>query len=64
MTTLIESIHQFENKFEKKAERFAFHHQYLAFFALFFGMPILTLTALAAGFTAFVFPLFMLFGWI
>ena len=37
MTTLIKSIHKYEDKFEKKAERFTFHHPYFAFFALFIG---------------------------
>lgn len=55
MTTLIKSIHKYEDKFEKKAERFTFHHPYFAFFALFIGMPIFTLIAL---------PLSLIFGWV
>ena len=59
MTTLIKSIHKYEDKFEKKAERFTFHHPYFAFFALFIGMPIFTLIAVAAGL-----PLSLIFGWV
>ena len=61
MTTLIKSIHKYEDKFEKKAERFTFHHPYFAFFALFIGMPIFTLIAVAAGTTVIALPLFPYF---
>lgn len=61
MTTLIKSIHKYEDKFEKKAERFTFHHPY---FALFIGMPIFTLIAVAAGTTVIALPLSLIFGWV
>lgn len=64
MTTLIKSIHKYEYKFEKKAERFTFHHPYFAFFALFIGMPIFTLIAVAAGTTVIALPLSLIFGWV
>ena len=57
MTTLIKSIHKYEDKFEKKAERFTFHHPYFAFFALFIGEPIFTLIAVATGTLTIGFPL-------
>ena len=57
MTTLIKSIHKYEDKFEKKAERFTFHHPY-------FGMPIFTLIAVAAGTTVIALPLSLIFGWV
>ena len=44
MTTLIKSIHKYEDKFEKKAERFTFHHPYFAFFALFIAVSYTHLT--------------------
>ena len=64
MTTLIKSIHKYEDKFEKKAERFTFHHPYFAFFALFIGMPIFTLIAVAAGTTVIALPLSLIYGWV
>ena len=62
MTTLIKSIHKYEDKFEKKAERFTFHHPYFAF--LFIGEPIFTLIAVAAGTTVIALPLSLIFGWV
>lgn len=64
MTTLIKSIHKYEDNFEKKAERFTFHHPYFAFLALFIGMPIFTLIAVAASTTVIALPLSLIFGWV
>ena len=40
MAAIWKSIHNFEDKFDRNAERFAFHHPYLAFLAMFIGMPL------------------------
>ena len=47
MAAIWKSIHNFEDKFDRNAERFAFHHPYLAFLAMFIGMPLFILIAVA-----------------
>ncbi len=64
MTALLKSIHKFEDKFDRRAERFAFRHPYLAFFAMFIGMPIFILAAVAVCTTVVTLPLALVFGWL
>ena len=64
MTALLKSIHKFEDKFDRRAERFAFRHPYLAFFAMFIGMPIFILAAVAACTTVVTLPLALIFDWL
>lgn len=61
MTAIIKSIHKMENRFDKTAECFAFHHPCLAFLAMFIGMPIFILFAVAACTTLAVLPLALIF---
>lgn len=64
ISKIFKSIHNFENKFNRSAERFAFHHPYLAFFAMFIGMPIFILIAVAASTTLIMLPIAWIFGWL
>ncbi len=64
MSALLKSIHKFEDKFDRHAERFAFRHPYLSFFAMFIGMPIFILTVVAAFTTVITLPLALIFGWL
>lgn len=64
MTAIIELIHKFEAAFDRKAERFAFHHPYLAFLAMFIGMPIFILIAVAVSTTLIALPMAWIFGWL
>ena len=51
MKVILKSIQNFEDKFDRSAELFAFHHPYLAFLAIFIGMPIFVLIAVFIGST-------------
>lgn len=64
MTAIIKSIHKFEDDFDRKAERFAFHHQYIAFVMMFIGIPLFTLMAVAASTTVLIFPIAWILGWL
>lgn len=64
MTAIIKSIHKLENKFNKKAECFMFHHPRLAFLAIFIGMPIFILSTVAVSAIFIVFPVAWFFGWL
>lgn len=64
MTALLKSIRKFEDKFDRRAERFAYRHPYLAFFAMFIGMPIFILAAVAFCTTVITLPLALIFGWL
>lgn len=48
MASFMKSIRRLEAKFDRKAERFVFHHPYFGFFAMFLIMPILILATVAA----------------
>lgn len=63
MTAIVKSIHKFEDDFDRKAERFAFHHPYLAFVTMFIGMPLFILMAVAASTTVLALPMAWIFGW-
>ena len=52
----------FAHKFERKAEGFTFHHPYLVSFSLFIGIPIFTLTAVAACTVMIALPFSIAFG--
>lgn len=62
MTAILKSIHSFEDKFDQYTERFMFHHPYLAFLAIFLGMPFIILIAVAVCTTAAVLPVSLIFG--
>lgn len=64
MTTMIQAIHQLENRFDRHAESFTFHHPYLAFFAMFIGMPIFILMVVAASAALIAFLMAWIFGWL
>ncbi len=64
MKEILKSIRNFEDKFDRSAERFAFHHPYLAFLAMFIGMPILTLMAVVVSATIIILPIAWIFGWL
>ena len=64
MTALLKSIHKFEDKFDRRAEHFVFRHPYLAFLAMFIGMPLFILATVAAYITVITLPLALIFGWL
>ena len=64
MTAILKSIHKFEDKFDRSAERFAFRNPYLAFLVMFIGMPIFILIAVATCTTIIAFPMAWIFGWL
>ncbi len=64
MTILLESIHKLENYLYIKKERFIGQHPCLMFLALFIGMPVFILFAVAASVMLIMFPLSLLLGWI
>ncbi|MDO4454629.1 MAG: hypothetical protein Q4B90_09055 [Eubacteriales bacterium] len=64
MTTILKSIHKAEEKFDRRAEGFAFHHPLLAFFAMFVGMPFLILSLVLISTIVVVLPFTFLFGWL
>lgn len=64
MTAIIKSIHKFEDDFDRKAERFAFHHQYIAFVMMFIGIPLFTLMAVSASTTVLILPIAWILGWL
>ena len=63
MRSFLNSIHKIEDKFDRKAEYFAFHHPLLAFWAMFLGMPVVILTVVSAGTIAIGVPIAVLMGW-
>lgn len=62
MKVILKSIQNFEDKFDRSAELFAFHHPYLAFLAIFIGMPIFVLIAVFISTVAITFPIVYIFG--
>ncbi|MFR8547152.1 MAG: hypothetical protein ACLVEV_00785 [Lachnospiraceae bacterium] len=60
----IAGLHRLEHRFDRRAERFAFHHPYAAFFAMFVGMPLLILLAVTATTFVLSFPMAYMFGWL
>ena len=48
----------------RKAERFAFHHRYIAFVMMFIGIPLFTLMAVAASTTVLMLPIAWILGWL
>lgn len=59
---LMKSIHKLEYKFDRWAERFAFHHPYLAFFTMFIGMPLFILSMVAGLTILIILPISWIFG--
>ena len=62
MTAIIKSIHKFEDDFDRKAERFVFHHPYIAFVMMFIGIPLFVLMAVAASTTVLILPIAWILG--
>lgn len=63
MTAILKCIHKLEERFDRKAEAFAFHHPLLAFLAMFVGMPIVILLLVSFSTMLISMPLAYLFGW-
>ncbi len=64
MASLIQNIHRWEKRFDRQAEAFAFRHPCLAFLAVFFGAPVLVLSAVPALTMTITFPVSLFFGWV
>ena len=60
MTAIFKSIRKIEDKFDRCAERFSFHHPYLAFFAMF----AVILLVVAACTTVITLPMAWILGWL
>ena len=63
MAAIMKSIRCFEDKFDCKAEYFAFSHPYLAALAMFIGVPAFILAVVAACTTLIILPFAVIFGW-
>lgn len=64
MAEILKFIHKFEKCFDKCTERFIFYHPFLAFIAMFIGMPIFVLAAVTVCTVAIILPIALIFGWI
>ena len=64
MSTIFKAIHEFDKRIEARAERFAFKHPYLSFFAVFIGIPICILAAVFFLTVIIMFPIALIFGWL
>lgn len=64
MSAIFKAIHEFDKRIEVRAEHFAFKHPYLAFFAMFIGMPLFILIAVAVSTTLIAIPIAWIFGWL
>lgn len=64
MTKIMNRVHAWEAGFDKKAVRFASHHPYLAYLAVFIGMPLFILGAVFLSTTVIMLPLALIFGWL
>ena len=64
MAAILKSIHNFEDKFDRCAERFALCHPFWAFLAMFIGMPLFILIAVAVSTTLIALPIAWIFGWL
>lgn len=47
MSSILKSIHKLEDKFDNRAERFAFRHPHAAVLAMFIGLPVFILAAVS-----------------
>lgn len=61
MAAIWQSIHEFEDKFDRCAGRFALRHPFLAFLAMFIGMPVFILLSVAAATMLIAIPVTWLF---
>lgn len=64
MFTFIKRVSRLENRIDDSLEKFVFHHQFLGFFMIFVGMPLVTLAAVCVCTTMITLPIGFLFGWI
>lgn len=64
MAAIWKSIHNFEDKFDRCAERFALCHPFGALLAMFIGIPIFILIAVAVATTLIILPMAWIFGWL
>ena len=64
MFTFIKRVSRFENHIDTSLEKFVFHHQFLGFFMIFGGIPLVTLAAVCVCTTILALPIAFLFGWI
>ncbi len=64
MMSIKKSIDEWTNRFDKRAEMFAFHHPYLAYFVMFIVMPVLVLVAVFIGTVIIALPMAWIMGWL
>lgn len=64
MAAIWDSIRNFENKFDRYAERFALRHPYLAVFVMFIGVPLFILIAVVVSTMLIAMPMAWVFGWL
>lgn len=64
MFTFFKRVSRFENRIDTSLEKFVFHHQFLGFFMIFVGMPLVTLAAVCECTTILALPIAFLFCWI
>ena len=61
MSNILKSIHKLEDKFDNRAERFAFRHPHAAVLAMFIGLPVFILAAVSL-LTVLVLSLIHIYG--
>ena len=64
MMRIKKSIHELATRFDKRAEKFVFHHPYLAYFVMFIVMPVLVLAAVFIGTAIIAFQMAWIMGWL
>ena len=47
MSNILRSIHKLEDRFDNRAERFAFRHPHAAVLAMFIGLPVFSLAVVS-----------------
>lgn len=64
MVRIVKSLYKFEDRFDQAAQRFASRCPYLAFWAMFVGVPVFILIAVCLCTAVTMLPVAWLMGWI
>ncbi|MDO5399753.1 MAG: hypothetical protein Q4F17_02065 [Eubacteriales bacterium] len=64
MTAILKSLHHWESRLDRRAERFALRHPNLALLFMLVAMPIFILAAVIACTMLLAAPLALILGWV
>ena len=64
MKEILRSIHKLEDRFDRRAERFAFFHPCLAYLTMFIGVPVFIFMAVAASTMLLALPVTWICGYL